>query len=618
MPILFLLLLAACTTSHELHTQKLQEKEAQIAELKTPPDEDLEEKEVQELASEQNAKAIEAAAESVEENDSPDIPKDAESKVKDLKIDEVAAKLGLNEKSLRGQVWQMDRLLRKASSWRQICGQLYSENKKMCDYVKQAQLSASSYENPGTASILKTRIKIKIKPHQFSLLQRVHYQQLLSSLERYSSEEVLSWTAKITDTRSCPRNLSAAAIRKLETSLPSTKIQAAIESLYEHSSECLRPTDYAYESTHLRQGLLRLTWGNESGAKEAFLLAVQAKKTFERRRALYWAGLTSGSTRERELYWRELTEEYPLTFHALEVWRNRGEDPFILFSKKPYLKPSRFLTYQKNAKAKAAQEGIYWLEALHLLGQRTAAPAFASLITKAYPQEFKAANIIYMAQLKEAHSSTGTTLVFLNKQISDNPEVLNKQTLEMLFPRPYFGEFQKATQTASTDPYLLLSVARQESSFNPLARSPANARGIMQILPSTARVLSGNRYTNLYSPEKNIKLGAQYMAQLTERFGSVEKALAAYNAGPNRVVEWEKRYPVSNMLLFMDLIPFRETRNYVTKILCNNYWYEKLYADKNKSSFRNTWQRPSALKSGKSLLVSRLVNMKTKNKKDND
>ena len=108
------------------------------------------------------------------------------------------------------------------------------------------------------------------------------------------------------------------------------------------------------------------------------------------------------------------------------------------------------------------------------------------------------------------------------------------------------------------------------------------------------------------------------MAQLTERFGSVEKALAAYNAGPNRVVEWERRYPVSNMLLFMDLIPFRETRNYVSKILCNNYWYEKLYADKNKSSFRNTWQRPSTLKSGKSLLVSRLVNMKTKNKKDND
>jgi hypothetical protein len=59
----------------------------------------------------------------------------------------------------------------------------------------------------------------------------------------------------------------------------------------------------------------------------------------------------------------------------------------------------------------------------------------------------------------------------------------------------------------------------------------------------------------------------------------VEKALMAYNAGPGRVPEWESRFPTQDMSLFMDLVPFFETRNYVAAILRNNYWYERVYSD---------------------------------------
>jgi soluble lytic murein transglycosylase-like protein len=598
------ILMASCTTSHNFSPKK-STKEAESTKEKEP----VTLPEVQALSEQE-----EANVEEMEVAESPDIPADATTDINDLKLSDVAAKLRVSEKDLRGQIFQMDRYLRRAPGWKQVCFQLYAQNKQMCDFVKALQATDIPKSDEIVYPVYKSRARIRIKPEQFSLLQKVHYRQLMSSIEKNSAEQVLAWAPRLVQTRGCPRNLSAAAIRKMEMLLPSDKAQKAMESLYEHAAECLEPQDYAFEPTHLRQGLLRMSWGDEAGAKAAFVRSTQAKRTFERRRTLFWAGLMAGSTREREVYWSELTEQYPLTFHALEVWRYRSEDPFLLFTQKPYLKPSRFVGGRSKA-AKTAQEAMHWLEAMHLLGKRQAAALFVSRITKVFSDRYKAANIIYLAQLKEAHAATDTALIFLNRQVSNKPEVLNQQTLKMLFPKPYFDLFQKATEISSTDPYLLLSVARQESSFNPMARSPANARGLMQILPSTARQLSGRRNTNLYSPEKNVHLGAQYMAQLISRFGSVEKALAAYNAGPNRVVEWERRYPVNNMILFMDLIPFRETRNYVSKILCNNYWYEKLYATgdptKKLSRFKKPLSRSLAVApGGKSKLVSRLLGIK--------
>ena len=75
-----------------------------------------------------------------------------------------------------------------------------------------------------------------------------------------------------------------------------------------------------------------------------------------------------------------------------------------------------------------------------------------------------------------------------------------------------------------------------------------------------------------------MRIGTQFFSKMLERFdGNVEFALAAYNAGPERVDEWRKRYPVSDRLLFLDLIPFKETREYVASIARNYYWYTRLY-----------------------------------------
>jgi len=84
----------------------------------------------------------------------------------------------------------------------------------------------------------------------------------------------------------------------------------------------------------------------------------------------------------------------------------------------------------------------------------------------------------------------------------------------------------------------------------------------------------------LFDPKTNIRLGVRFFSRLTERYGGdVEMALAAYNAGPEKVDTWLQRYPVDNRLLFVDLIPFRETREYVASIARNYVFYKRLYAN---------------------------------------
>jgi soluble lytic murein transglycosylase len=91
---------------------------------------------------------------------------------------------------------------------------------------------------------------------------------------------------------------------------------------------------------------------------------------------------------------------------------------------------------------------------------------------------------------------------------------------------------------------------------------------------------------DLYDYEKNIQLGSRYIQKLVDRFdGSFEKALASYNAGATNVSHWESDFPwAKDIQIFSDLIPYRETRDYIPAIMRNAYWYHRLYP-----SLRETW-----------------------------
>jgi soluble lytic murein transglycosylase len=155
---------------------------------------------------------------------------------------------------------------------------------------------------------------------------------------------------------------------------------------------------------------------------------------------------------------------------------------------------------------------------------------------------------------------------------------------EALFPRPYWADLKRFSVSNGLDPYLVASLIRQESEFNPLAVSRANAVGLMQLLPRTGKVVAHEvdlkRYnpTQLFTPAVNLQLGTRYFRGMVEKFGgSFEHALAAYNAGSDRVEEWMGQGPYRDSPEFVESIPFTETREYVQAIMRNAAVYKQLY-----------------------------------------
>jgi soluble lytic murein transglycosylase len=161
---------------------------------------------------------------------------------------------------------------------------------------------------------------------------------------------------------------------------------------------------------------------------------------------------------------------------------------------------------------------------------------------------------------------------------------LPRKYWEALFPKPYWTDLKRSSATNGLDPYLVASLIRQESEFNPNAVSRANAVGLMQLLPKTGKAVAKEvklkRYnaSQLYTPAVNMQLGTRYFRGMVDKFGgSFEYALAAYNAGSDRVDEWLAQGKYRDPQEFVESIPFTETREYVQAILRNASVYKQLY-----------------------------------------
>jgi soluble lytic murein transglycosylase len=178
---------------------------------------------------------------------------------------------------------------------------------------------------------------------------------------------------------------------------------------------------------------------------------------------------------------------------------------------------------------------------------------------------------VYVASLGDAH----TQVTLIPDLVNAVPALISRETMEMSFPRHLYPLFEK--NSGGVDPYLLLSVARQESTFNPRAISPANAQGLLQLNPVTAKKMMNGATVNLLDPKINVTLGARYLSQMIRtNQGQIFLALAAYNAGQDKVALWRKMFPTDDSILFIDLISYRETRGYVAAVLRNYFWYRRL------------------------------------------
>jgi len=153
----------------------------------------------------------------------------------------------------------------------------------------------------------------------------------------------------------------------------------------------------------------------------------------------------------------------------------------------------------------------------------------------------------------------------------------------ILYPEAWWDTIKAESAKNNLDPYLVASLIRQESEFDPSAISYANAYGLMQLLPSVGRAMAREeglthfQTFQLLDPETNIRLGCRYLRQMLDKFGGVQEyALAAYNAGDYRVTDWEAAGPYSGIDEFIESIPFTQTREYVEAILRNEETYRSI------------------------------------------
>jgi soluble lytic murein transglycosylase len=156
----------------------------------------------------------------------------------------------------------------------------------------------------------------------------------------------------------------------------------------------------------------------------------------------------------------------------------------------------------------------------------------------------------------------------------------------ILYPLDFGDLLEAKSREQNLDPALVAAVVLQESTFDAAAVSSAGARGLMQVMLRTGRQVSRNlgqkpklQKNALHDAETSLKLGTSYLRQLLNRFGGrVERALAAYNAGPHRVAVWTAAHPDMPAEEFVDSIPFVETRGYVMIILAGREHYRRLYS----------------------------------------
>jgi soluble lytic murein transglycosylase len=155
----------------------------------------------------------------------------------------------------------------------------------------------------------------------------------------------------------------------------------------------------------------------------------------------------------------------------------------------------------------------------------------------------------------------------------------------MAYPMPFRDAVEREALRSKLDPMLVAGLIRQESAFNHEAVSAMAAVGLMQIEPSTGARLArslrlGYSRSRLFDPDYNVRLGTVYLAGLLESYMTPEAALAAYNAGEDRVAEWTTGQNYEETAEFVESIPFTETREYVQIVLRNAQLYRETYASR--------------------------------------
>ncbi len=290
--------------------------------------------------------------------------------------------------------------------------------------------------------------------------------------------------------------------------------------------------------------------------------------------ALYWQARSlerSGAEQSSMAVYAKLLKESPDGFYAYLVEKRKGlRTP----PPKPQSIPSQALTIPADLERALARSA-----ALHRAGLDRYIQAELDPILKKQPGP-------QLRLLLPRLSAIGAYTVAMRKSLDlYRRGIVSEQELyPYLYPHAFVDIVSEAAVDHGISPFLIYALMRQESAFNTQAVSYARACGLMQLLPSTAESIAKqagvtvHNCRDLFNPQVNIKLGATYLAQLGRLFHSNPVLmLAGYNAGENAASRWQSRNAGMAEDEFIEHISYRETRNYVKKVLRNYRNYARLY-----------------------------------------
>ena len=194
---------------------------------------------------------------------------------------------------------------------------------------------------------------------------------------------------------------------------------------------------------------------------------------------------------------------------------------------------------------------------------------------------FQALRYLDQDQIKQA-ATLASKWQWHDSAIRTVAQTPHRNDFSLRFPMPYKQQVLAHAEARELDPSLIYGVMRRESLFDPLARSSVGALGLMQLMPSTARRVASSlgmkrpRKSDILRVENNIRLGTHYLKTVMNRFdNNVALAAAAYNAGPGNVKRWLPRDNTMSADLWVETVPFKETRNYVQAVLAYSTVFDK-------------------------------------------
>jgi len=234
---------------------------------------------------------------------------------------------------------------------------------------------------------------------------------------------------------------------------------------------------------------------------------------------------------------------------------------------------------QENAASVEVDEDSFMSANPHMLRAREL--YYLDRLIDAKREWFQALRYLDQDQIKQA-ATLASKWQWHDSAIRTVAKTPHRNDFSLRFPMPYKQQVMQHAEARELDPSIIYGVMRRESLFDPLARSSVGALGLMQLMPSTARRVAKSigmkrpRKSDILHVENNIRLGTHYLRTVMNRFeNNVALAAAAYNAGPGNVKRWLPKNTIMSADLWVETVPFKETRNYVQAVLAYSTVFDK-------------------------------------------